>query len=82
MLNFDITNPKKVSVDGKLLSKAIDFAIKNESTMDRDIGAALERGHFEEPWPIGKTIGPVKSRKSGSGAVSYTHLTLPTKRIV
>ena len=46
MLNFDTTNPEKVGVDGKLLSKAIDFAINNESTMDRDIGAALERGHF------------------------------------
>ena len=69
MLNFNITNLKKVGVDEKLLSKAIDFAIKNESTMDRDIGAALERGHFEEPWPIGKTIGPVKSRKSGSGVI-------------
>ena len=69
MLNFDITNPEKAGVDEKLLSKAINFAIKNESTMDRDIGAALERGHFEEPWPIGKTIGPVKSRKSGSGVI-------------
>jgi len=69
MQSFIVTDPEKVGVEGKLLSKAIDFAIKNESTMDRDIGAALEQGHFEEPWPIGKTIGPVKTRKSGSGAI-------------
>ena len=69
MQSFIVTDPEKVGVEGKLLSKAIDFAIKNESTMDRDIGAALEQGHFKEPWPIGKTIGPVKTRKSGSGAI-------------
>jgi CubicO group peptidase (beta-lactamase class C family) len=62
-------DPQKAGMDGGLLSKAIDFAIENESSMDRNIGAALEKGHFEEPWPIGKTIGPVKSRKSGSGAI-------------
>ena len=45
---FYETDPEKVGVEGKLLSKAIDFAIKNESTMDRDIGAALEQGHFKE----------------------------------
>ena len=69
MQSFIVTDPEKVGVEGKLLSKAIDFAIKNESTMDRDIGAALEQGHFKEPWPIGKTIGLVKTRKSGSGAI-------------
>jgi len=69
MQSFIVTDPEKVGVEGKLLSKAIDFAIKNESTMDRDIGAALEQGHFKEPWPIGKTIGPVKTRKSGSGVI-------------
>ena len=69
MQSFNVTDPKKVGVEGKLLSEAINFAIKNESTMKRDIGAALNQGHFEEPWPIGKTIGPVKTRKSGSGVI-------------
>ena len=69
MQSFKVTDPKKVGVEEKLLSKAIDYAIKNESMMDRDIGAALDQGHFEEPWPIGKTIGPVKTRKSGSGVI-------------
>ena len=35
-----------------ILSQAIDFATQNESSRDRDIGAALEQGHFEEPWPV------------------------------
>ena len=69
MLNLSWTEPQNVGVQNTLLSEAIDFAIKNESKMDRDIGAALEQGHFEEPWPIGKTIGPVKSRKAGSGVI-------------
>ena len=42
MQSFNVTDPKKVGFEGKLLSKAIDYAIKNESTMDRDIGAALD----------------------------------------
>ena len=69
MLSFNLIEPQKVGVQEKLLSKAIEFAIRNESKMDRDIGAALEQGHFEEPWPIGKTIGPVKRRKAGSGII-------------
>ena len=69
MLSFNLAEPQKVGVQESLLSQAIKFAIQNESKMDRDIGAALEKGHFEEPWPIGKTIGPVKSRKAGSGVI-------------
>ena len=69
MLSLSSTEPRQVGVQEELLSKAIKFAIDNESQMDRDIGAALEKGHFEEPWPIGKTIGPVKHRKAGSGVI-------------
>ena len=69
MLSFNLTEPQKVGVKESLLSKAIKFASQNESIIDRDIGAALEKGLFEEPWPIGKTIGPVKSRKAGSGVI-------------
>ena len=69
MLSLSSIEPQQVGVQEELLSKAIKFAIDNESQMDRDIGAALEKGHFEEPWPIGKTIGPVKHRKAGSGVI-------------
>lgn len=37
--------------------------------MDRNIAAALEQGHFGEPWPIGQTIGPVKDRGDPSGII-------------
>ena len=63
------TNPEKAGLNSELIANAIQFAIDNESSMNRDIGAALEQGHFEEPWPIGKTIGPVKNRKGGSGVI-------------
>ena len=51
------------------LEAAVEFAIENESKMNRDINIALAEGHFEEPWPIGKTIGPVKERKDPSGII-------------
>ena len=69
MQNWTIIDAHEAGMDEGILSQAIDFAIQNEANMDRDIGAALEQGHFEEPWPIGKTIGPVKRRKSSSGAI-------------
>ena len=43
MLSFKLTEPQKVGVQEKLLSKAIEFANKNESKMNRDIGVALEQ---------------------------------------
>ena len=55
--------------DPSAIKKAVAFAIENESTMKRDIGAALEEGHFGEPWPIGQTIGPVKNRDDPSGVI-------------
>ena len=54
--------------DEAKLFKAIEFSKKNESKMDRDIEKAL-RVIFHEPWPISKTIGPVKKRKGNSGAI-------------
>ena len=69
MLSCAITDPEEVGFSKERLSKAVEFAIQNESTMDRDIGMALDKGHFDEPWPIRKTLGPVKSRKSCSGVI-------------
>lgn len=51
------------------LARAIDYCLSNDSKMDRNIGKALEDGHFGEPWPIGKTIGPVKDREDPSGVI-------------
>ncbi len=59
------TTPK-----GQEFAEAITFAIKHESKMDRDIGKALDEGHFAEPWPIGQTIGPVKDREDPNGLIT------------
>ena len=66
---WNVIDAHAAGMDEVVLSKAIDFAIQNQSNMDRDIGAASKQGYFEEIWPIGKRIGPVKCRKAGSGAI-------------
>ncbi|GIR84180.1 MAG: hypothetical protein CM15mP85_08040 [Rhodobacterales bacterium] len=43
MLSLSSIEPQQVGVQEELLFKAIKFAIDNESQMDRDIGAALEK---------------------------------------
>lgn len=56
--------------DPAALEEAKAFAIDNEVAMNRDIGAALEDGHFAEPWPERKVIGPVKHRAEPSGLIT------------
>ena len=60
MTQLNQTNPEKAGLNVELLANAIQFAVDNESSMNRDIGAALEQGHFEEPWPIGKNYRACK----------------------
>lgn len=45
------------------------FALANQSTMDRDIGAALADGHFSEPLPDGEIVGPTRPRGDPSGMI-------------
>ncbi|WP_146343925.1 serine hydrolase domain-containing protein [Phaeobacter marinintestinus] len=66
---WPVSSPEDAGFDQLSLERAVQFAIANESKMDRDIGAALREGHFEEPWPIGQTIGPVKSREGPNGVI-------------
>jgi CubicO group peptidase (beta-lactamase class C family) len=66
---WHVSRAEKAGFDSSRLDAAVQFAINNESRMKRDIGAALVDGHFEEPWPIGKTIGPVKNRAGPSGII-------------
>lgn len=61
--------PEEVGFDAAALNEAISYAIQNESQMDRDIGTALAEGHFGEPWPICKTIGPTKNREDPNGVI-------------
>ena len=48
---------------------AVEFARKNESQMDRDIGRALASGHFSEPMPDGEVLGPTQPRGEPSGMI-------------
>lgn len=54
MQNWNVFEAHEAGMDECVLPKVIVFAIQNESGIDRDIGTALEQGHFEEPWPIGE----------------------------
>ena len=69
MIDASLVDPKAYGFNEKRLSVAIECAITHGSKMDRDIATALARGHFEEPADLGETIGPVKPRKAGSGAI-------------
>lgn len=51
------------------LEAAVDFALANESAMDRDIGRALAGGHFSEALPDGEIVGPVRPRGDPSGVI-------------
>ena len=66
---WHINSCEQAGFNAARLEAAVDFALENESKMNRDIGVALAQGHFEDPWPIGKTIGPVKPRAEPSGVI-------------
>lgn len=69
MSAFVTTTPAKAGLDAAALAEAIAFAHAHESTMDRDIAAALEGGHFSEPMPDGEIIGPTRPRGDASGMI-------------
>lgn len=61
--------PEAAGLDAAAVERAVAFAIARESSMKRDIGQALEEGHFSEPPPINEIIGPVKDRAEPSGVI-------------
>lgn len=63
--------PAELGLDPAALEAAVACAIAGESTMSRDIAAALADGHFGEPWPIRKVIGPVKERGDPNGLIVH-----------
>jgi len=70
MHSIETGEPQNCGFDVGMLEEAVAFAISHESTMDRDIGAALDNGHFGEPWPeYAKTVGPVKPRHDPNGVI-------------
>lgn len=62
-------DPAAHGMDPAALQAAVAFAVANESTMNRDIAAALADGHFAEPWPIREVIGPVTPRGGPNGLI-------------
>lgn len=62
-------SPSDVGLSAQAVGTAVDFALSHESTMDRNISKALTDGHFGEPWPVSKIVGPVKDRAEPSGLI-------------
>ncbi|MEM8970776.1 MAG: serine hydrolase [Pseudomonadota bacterium] len=61
--------PQSVGLNPDAVQDAVSFAISHESKMLRDIGRALEEGHFDEPPPLNEIIGPIKDREEPSGVI-------------
>jgi len=59
----------ELGLNATALDEAVAFAMKHDSSMNRDIGQALKDGHFDEPWPVSKIIGPVRDRRDPSGII-------------
>ena len=64
-------DPLELKFDSTKINDVISFAKVNESKMDRDIGKALEGGHFSEPLPEGEIIGPTEPREDPSGLIVH-----------
>ena len=64
-------DPLELKFDSTKIKDVISFAKVNESKMDRDIGKALEGGHFSEPLPEGEIIGTTESREDPSGLIVH-----------
>ena len=61
--------PDDAGFDRQAIDRAVAFAIAHDSPMNRDIRQALEDGHFSEPPPINKIVGPVKDRTEPGGVI-------------
>ena len=66
---WERASPEDCGLDAAAVQSAVDFAIANDSAMNRDIRQALEDGHFSEPPPINKIVGPVKDRQDPNGVI-------------
>ena len=68
---WDHLTPPNPPFDSTKINEVVSFANANESKMDRDIGKALEGGHFSEPLPEGEIIGPTEPREDPSGLIVH-----------
>ena len=71
VFDWEHLDPLGHLLDRAKLEEVISFAKANESKMDRDIGRALEGGHFSEPLPEGEVIGLSEPRKDPSGIIVH-----------
>jgi len=67
--DWPVAEPAALGLDGEAIWDAVSHAVQNESKMDRDIGRALESGHFSEPMPEGEILGPTTPRGDPSGMI-------------
>ncbi len=63
------TSPAESGFRALATDRAMAFALAHDSPMNRDIRQALEDGHFSEPPPINKIVGPVKDRAEPGGVI-------------
>lgn len=57
------------NLDPSAVEAAKQFAVDNESEMNRDIHQALVDGHFSEPPPINEIVGPTRPREEPAGVI-------------
>lgn len=66
---WERADPADLGLDPAAIEEAVAHAIEHESKMDRDIGRALDGGHFSEPMPEGEILGPTEPRGDPSGLI-------------
>lgn len=66
---WETAAPADLGLDASAIDDAVAYAIAHESKMDRDIGRALDTGHFSEPMPEGEILGPTEPRGDPSGLI-------------
>ena len=68
--DWKTASPNDAGFDPEGLKAAVDYAIANESSMDRDVLKALtEKRAFAEPPPWGDIIGPTRPREDPHGLI-------------
>jgi CubicO group peptidase (beta-lactamase class C family) len=65
--DWQIKKPEELKINKKLLDSAINFALKNENKVEKDLRVAILKSYVNEP--NYKIIGPTKTRGSAAGLI-------------
>lgn len=65
--NWQIKNPKELKMNTILLDSAVNFALKNENKIDKDLRIAALKAYGREP--DYKILGPMKDRGGSAGVI-------------